>query len=963
ISWGARIMPLKALGRDGVGTMVSLAQAIVYAADREVPIVAIGAAGPAYSQTALDAVYYAYFRGSLLIAPTYAPYPAAFPYVLGVAASDQNDVHSGSGYGPYVDVSAPGEDIVSTFWRGSGESYGVSSSTRAAVAHVAGVAALVFSIYPDYFPDEIERIIEDSADKIGGYPYDENGRNDYYGYGRINAYRALSGEPQACLEGTGLLSTLGRVGGYVWEDLSGDGIRQLDEPGLPGATVTLYAGDGAVLGSDVSAANGIYFIQGIEIERCTPCRLVETNPPDYVSTTPDEYLLYARDFNVVCHTIYRNFGDRSGIPSPTPTATVSVTPTRTPTVTGSPTRTPTSTATPTSTTTPTRTPTPTPTGVILVETPPASISPGRRIQLPVLNWIGDQPGAETWIEIQNVGATFTKAALVLWGEAGPCPPQAAGPIKVECTGLLKPGSAWLFKGTQLPAAAKSGIAYSLSAAQFETGGGGQEIFADFVCENLFELVVEDSNEWRRFDKAFRERLVWTAPSPDVDFGAFLGSPLAVEVNRKGPGDDHPAYAVNGAYTGVSEFMEGVYDPWFGGFAYYTPLIYATYPDDPPKDFTSWIYIQNSGNECTSVELWFQKQDNCLRAQVAEIPALAPGETYQFDPNPVVGSDFQGSAWIRASQPLGIVVDHVGRDVLMTYRGFPAQLQSMLDAPPEFSPGSTVNYGPLIYREFNGWDSAIHVQNLSSVVNAQVKVYFLDASGDVITTLVDWICPRGSQTFYLPVINNLPGHYVGTVRVESQNWWAPGGPSVEAPYILSVADLIRYEGPARTQTLEAISYNLFSEPEVFRWQAGDNMGTGLIGIPSALKDKQGVTSEIAIQNVNPNPGFTDFAIYFYDQNGLLGYVCEKLNEKQVEYINLDSWGYINPGFAGSWVIRATYTNQGGATNYGLAAIAIERVGTVLSNDILGDESKGFEGVPIFGPFDFEGPQAPECPGQP
>ena len=35
--------------------------------------------------------------------------------------------------------------------------------------------------------------------------------------------------------------------------------------------------------------------------------------------------------------------------------------------------------------------------------------------------------------------------------------------------------------------------------------------------------------------------------------------------------------------------------------------------------------------------------------------------------------------------------------------------------------------------------------------AKVKVYFLDRSGDVITTLVDWICPRGSQTFFLPLI--------------------------------------------------------------------------------------------------------------------------------------------------------------------------------------------------------------------
>ena len=957
VSWGARIMPLKALGSGGIGTVSSLSSAIAYAADHGVPVTYIGGSTTGYSQTLRDVVYYAYLRDSLLIAPTYHPYPAAFSHVLGVAATDHNDDPDWTGYGSYVDVSAPGVEIVSTLWQWTGWSYGtytgLCSSARAATAHVAGVAALVLSAHPEAFPDEVEQILEENADDLGA-----PGRDDYYGYGRVNAYRSLTGasEDDACppSQGSGLLEDHGedegRFGGYVWEDLNGDGIRQPGEPGLAGATLTVYAVDWEVLASVVSGPDGVYFTPYFSTEKCTPCHLVETNPPDYISTTPDEYFYYTREFNVMCHTLYQDFGDRSGVPTATPSKTA--TPTPTPTSTGAPTATP----------TPTNTPTPTPTIAIK----PWWSVPGDRIQLPVLNWIGDRPGADTWIEVQNVGATFTKAALVLWGEAGFCPPQAAGPIKVECSGLLKPGSAWVFKGDHLPAEAKSAIVYSLNADQFPLIGpldGVQDIFADYVCEQLYELVVDDPDEWRRFDKAFREKLIWTAPPHDIDFGAFIGSPVAVEVNRKGPADDHPAYDVNGAYTGISEFMEGMYDPWFGGYAYYTPLVYATFPDDPPKDFTSWIYIHNSGDECTSVEIWLQEQDDCLRTKVVDIPALAPGETYQFDPNPVVGSDFQGSAWIRASQPLGIVVDHVGRDVLMTYRGFPAQLQSSIDGPPEFSPGSTVNYGPLIYREFNGWDSVIHVQNLSSVVNAQVKVYFMDAGGAIITTLVDWICPRGSQTFYLPVINNLPGHYVGSVRVESQNWWSPGGPAVDAPFILSVADLIRYEGPARAQTLEAISYNLFSEPEVFRWQAGDNMGTSLIGIPSILKDSEGVTSEIAIQNVNPNSGYTDFAIYVYDQNGLLGYACEKLNEKQVEYINLDTWGYVSPGFTGSWVIQATYTNQGGDTNYGLAAVAIERVGTVLSNDIPGDESKGYEGVPIFGDFDFEGHQPPVCPGQP
>jgi hypothetical protein len=125
------------------------------------------------------------------------------------------------------------------------------------------------------------------------------------------------------------------------------------------------------------------------------------------------------------------------------------------------------------------------------------------------------------------------------------------------------------------------------------------------------------------------------------------------------------------------------------------LVYAQ-----SAQFNSFMYIQNGGLECSSIEIWFREQDDCLRARICEVFTLAPGETFQFDANDCVGPAWQGSAWLRASQPLGIAVDLFGRDVLMTYEGMPSQLNYTFDPTQSFfTTGSQVAFGPLVYSEY------------------------------------------------------------------------------------------------------------------------------------------------------------------------------------------------------------------------------------------------------------------------
>jgi subtilisin-like proprotein convertase family protein len=503
-----------------------------------------------------------------------------------------------------------------------------------------------------------------------------------------------------------------------------------------------------------------------------------------------------------------------------------------------------------------------------------------------------------------------------------------------------------------------------------------------MCETLFFGVVGDSDDYRRFKKAYNESLSFASIPQGIVAGEGV---LAVEVLRHCPGDVTPGVEVSSKYNGIAGAHLGFYDPLFGGFGYYVPLIYAE-----KAGLNTVMYIQNGGLECSSVEIWFKAQDDCLRARICEIFTLAPGETYQWDASDCVGPDWQGSAWLRSSQELGIAVDIFGRDILMTYNAEPAPYDYVVGFDEETgdpifertpTTGERVAYGPLVYSEFQGWDTGIQVQNLSQILNAKVKVYFLDRSGDVITTLVDWICPRGSQTFFLPVVAGLPGNWVGSVRIESQDWWAPGTNPVDAPYVVGVATLMKYSDVARTATEEAIAYNLLPEHKSYVWQVGYGpggrySGVALIAIPSLLKDLDGTgtTSELAIMNLVAKPGFTDFAIYIYDQNGLVDFVCQKLHDRQVEYIDMQAWGYVNNGFKGSAIISATFWEHevfdGGGhfirNLVGLGAVSVERTGTRLGEDVPGDEAAGSRGIPLAQDSRLavcRGGYLPACPGQP
>ncbi len=129
---------------------------------------------------------------------------ALHPDVIAVGASNSLDKRSSySNYGPELSICAPsngspGRGIVTTDRRGvkgySSNDYTSSfGGTSSATPLAAGLAALVLSANPDLTSAEVRNITKETADKIDteNCQY-EDGHSPLYGYGRINAHRAVA---------------------------------------------------------------------------------------------------------------------------------------------------------------------------------------------------------------------------------------------------------------------------------------------------------------------------------------------------------------------------------------------------------------------------------------------------------------------------------------------------------------------------------------------------------------------------------------------------------------------------------------------------------------------------------------------------------------------------------------------------------------------------------------------------
>ncbi|MFE5431276.1 Ig-like domain-containing protein [Peribacillus simplex] len=213
----AKIMPVKVLDSSGFGDNEKIALGIKYAVDHGAKVINLSLGGE-YSRTIEYALKHAAAKNVMVVVASGndgmdgLSYPASSKYAISVGATNALDLVSDySNYGFQLDMVAPGTGIPSLVPNGN---VTYMDGTSMAAPHVAATTALLLSANPGLKVNEVRQILHDTSEYVkfeeedNAYPYEEYeeedgeiilpeeelpvGKDLVSGYGRLNAYSALS---------------------------------------------------------------------------------------------------------------------------------------------------------------------------------------------------------------------------------------------------------------------------------------------------------------------------------------------------------------------------------------------------------------------------------------------------------------------------------------------------------------------------------------------------------------------------------------------------------------------------------------------------------------------------------------------------------------------------------------------------------------------------------------------------
>jgi thermitase len=210
-----RLMAVKVMSGEGSGNLADIANGIVYAADNGARVINLSLGTTTSLQTLEDAVNHAWSQGALVVAGAgnngvrQLFYPAGYANAMAVASTNAEDYHSCfSNYEDgFISVAAPGEAV---FCAIPAQGYAKADGTSISTPFVTGLGGLLFSQNPTRTNDEVRALIENSAQDLG-----PAGVDAFFGHGRIDAFRAVTGDTTPTTPRSGLYSDDPSVSGYA----------------------------------------------------------------------------------------------------------------------------------------------------------------------------------------------------------------------------------------------------------------------------------------------------------------------------------------------------------------------------------------------------------------------------------------------------------------------------------------------------------------------------------------------------------------------------------------------------------------------------------------------------------------------------------------------------------------------------------------------------------------------------
>lgn len=189
--YNVKIIPIKALDKNGQGSSNIIAKGIKYAADKGADVINFSVGFDVKDKFIEEAITYAESKGAFVVVSSGNDNvscddrsPSGDQGAYTVASIDKyNNKSYFSNYGSSVKIAAPGEDILSTV---PGGGYEYKSGTSMAAPMAAAAAAMMKAENPNLTNENIQSILNSTATDLM-----EKGKDEATGYGLLDVSKAV----------------------------------------------------------------------------------------------------------------------------------------------------------------------------------------------------------------------------------------------------------------------------------------------------------------------------------------------------------------------------------------------------------------------------------------------------------------------------------------------------------------------------------------------------------------------------------------------------------------------------------------------------------------------------------------------------------------------------------------------------------------------------------------------------